>query len=150
MRRLSERVSYQDEFILFDGDPLTNALARLIISGDRSYPRFVHVMEHLATNPSSRARKQLFTWLADRDMTITPDGPFIGYKGVNIDPDNSSIHAGRATVNAVSNTTGTSPTRSARSSKCPAPTSATTAASVAPPGCTSGLMSTQLFSRRVC
>ena len=38
---------------------------------------------------------QLFTWLTDRDMTITPDGCFIGYKGVQNDEDRRSSRASR-------------------------------------------------------
>lgn len=108
MRQLSARVGYLDGVILFDGDPLDNALSRhlvrLIRSGDRSYMSLVRFMENLSANPSRRSRSQLFTWLADRDMTITQDGRFIGYKGVRDDPANGSIHAGHARVNGVKHT----------------------------------------------
>ena len=108
LRQLSERVSYLDGVIHFDGNPLDNALSRhlvrLIRSGDRSYPSLVRFMENLSANPSGRSRTQLFTWLADRDMTITPDGHFVGYKGVRDDDANGSIHAGRASVNDVEHT----------------------------------------------
>lgn len=102
LRQLSDRVTYAGGLIHFDGTPLDNALTRhlvrLIRAGDRSYGRFVAFLENLAANPSGRSRRQLFTWLSDRDMTITPDGQFIAYKGVSDDPHNSSIHSGRAGV----------------------------------------------------
>ena len=102
LRQLSTRVTYTGGLIHFDGEALDNALTRhlvrLIRDGDRSYGRFVAFLENLAENPSGRSRRQLFTWLSERDMTITPDGQFIAYKGVRDDPGNTSIHSGRASV----------------------------------------------------
>jgi hypothetical protein len=102
LRQLSTRVTYAGGLIHFDGQPLDNALTRhlvrLIRAGDRSYGRFVAFLENLAENPSGRSRRQLFTWLSERDMTITPDGQFIAYKGVRDDLGNTSIHSGTASV----------------------------------------------------
>ena len=102
LRQLSTRVTYAGGLIHFDGQALDNALTRhlvrLIRDGDQSYGRFVAFLENLADNPSGRSRRQLFTWLSERDMTITPDGQFIAYKGVRDDLGNTSIHSGTASV----------------------------------------------------
>ena len=103
LQRLSDRVTYQGGNIRFDGEiidtTLTRHLVRMIVDGDDRYIGLVRFMENLAANPSRKSRQQLFTWLSDRDMTITPDGSFIGYKGVQNDDANHSISSGRATVN---------------------------------------------------
>ena len=103
LQRLSDRVTYRHNTIRFDGEiidtALTRHLVRMIRDGDDRYTGLVRFMENLAANPSRKSRQQLFTWLTDRDMTITPDGCFIGYKGVQNDEDNHSMSSGRAAVN---------------------------------------------------
>ena len=103
LQRLSDRVTYRHNTIRFDGEiidtTLTRHLVRMIRDGDDRYTGLVRFMENLAANPSRKSRQQLFTWLTDRDMTITPDGSFIGYKGVQNDDANHSMSSGRATVN---------------------------------------------------
>lgn len=105
LRRLSERASFDGAHIRFDGDVIDTNLSRHIVrmlrEGDESYARFVAFMENLATNPSKTSRMHLFTWLDGRDFTITPEGHLLGYKGVQADEDNSSMHEGTATVNGI-------------------------------------------------
>jgi len=100
--KLSERVMLRGESIYFDGDLLDNSLSkhivRMVQSGDDNYKGFVRFLENLATNPSRKARRQLFTWINDRKFTITEDGMFMAYKGVQNHPDNLSISSGVETV----------------------------------------------------
>lgn len=105
LRQLSERVSYDGTSLRFDGDIIDTSLSRHIIrmirAGDHGYQRWVRFLENLAANPSEKSRRHLFTWLEDRDFTITPDGCLLGYKGVQADEHNSSVSTGTATVNGV-------------------------------------------------
>lgn len=86
MTRLSERISYDGENILFDGDvqsgPLADHLYRCITSGVKDYAPVVKFWEKVAQNPSESSREQMFTWLRSHDFTITDDGDILGYKGV--------------------------------------------------------------------
>lgn len=95
--RLSERVSYKDGQIMFDGDVLDTNLSRHILrlmrEGGDDYRPAVLFMEHLAQNPSPLSRRHLWTWLQGRDFTLTQDGMILGYKAVAGD-DNLSITAG--------------------------------------------------------
>jgi hypothetical protein len=103
LRRLSERVAFDGTHLRFDGDVIDTSLSRHIIrmmrGGDESYARWVMFLENLAENQSALSRIHLFTWLDGRDFAITPDGHLLGYKGVQADEHNSSIHAGTAIVN---------------------------------------------------
>lgn len=103
LRRLSERVSFDGTHLRFDGDLIDTSLSRHIVrmirDGDENYARWVRFLEHLAANPSRRSRMHLFTWLADRDFTLLPDGHLLGYKGVG--SDGLSISSGTAIVNGV-------------------------------------------------
>jgi hypothetical protein len=100
--KLSERVSLKNGVLYFDGDMLDNALsnhiARMVTAGDDNYHAFILFLENLATNPSRRARRELFAWLNDRNFTITKDGMFIAYKGVQNVPDNLSITRGNEPI----------------------------------------------------
>ncbi len=102
MTRLSERVSYTDGSIFFDGDKLDTAmsrhLVRMIAAGDDNWPGMVKFMENLAQNPSRASRMQLWRWLNERDFAITDNGTFIAYKGVQDVPENLSVAHGRNVV----------------------------------------------------
>lgn len=106
---LSERVAFDGQQIVFDGDTIDTALSRHIIrllrEGADVRPA-VNFLEKLATNPSRLSKIHLWAWLRDRDFTITPNGNVIGYKAVRNTPDNLSITAGnnRVRVNGVAHT----------------------------------------------
>jgi hypothetical protein len=53
---------------------------------------FINFYEKLNDNPSFNSRKQLFNFIANREMPVTPDGYVLGYKGVN--HDYSDKHSG--------------------------------------------------------
>lgn len=100
--QLSERVSYDNGRLLFDGDEVETALAehivRMVKAGDESWPAYVQFLENLANNPSKKSRKALFEWVKDRGLILTEDGEFIAYKGVNSNENRTSIHSGGAYV----------------------------------------------------
>lgn len=103
---LSDRVSYDGENILFDGDvqsgPLADHLLRCIEAGTQNYAPVVRFWEKVAQNPDKRSREQLFTWLQSHDFTITEDGDILGYKGVKTVKDGfTSISQGNAFVDGV-------------------------------------------------
>lgn len=98
---LSERVAFDGHRITFDGDPIDNSLSRHLIrllrEGGDVRPA-VHFLEKLAANPSRLSKLHLWSWLQDRDFTLTEDGDVIAYKAVQNTPDNLSITAGRNRV----------------------------------------------------
>lgn len=104
---LSDRVSFDGNNILFDGDvqsgPLADHLLRCLESGVQDYAPVVKFWEKVATNPDERSREQLFTWLRSHEFTITEDGDILGYKGVITDAEGKylSSHSGTAFVDGV-------------------------------------------------
>lgn len=108
LRAVSDRVRVSGNVLYFDGDPLSNALAnhvlRLINTGDEGgYRPLISFLEKVQTNPSEKSRESLYSWISDRNFTITADGNFIAYKGVQVDGDgvSQSINSGRAYVNGM-------------------------------------------------
>ena len=104
---LSERVSVAGGRVYFDGDEIDNALTQHIVrllEANVKFTPFVRFLEKVSTNPDTTSREQLYTWLNARSFTITDDGDFLAYKGVN--PGESldgketfySVHAGKAIV----------------------------------------------------
>lgn len=104
LRKVSDRVSFRGNALLFDGDVVSNSLSDAIIrlstedeSGDPT--KLVRFLENLMTNPSEHSREQLYDWIAPRNITITSDGHFLAYKGLR--SDFTSINRGKGTVNNV-------------------------------------------------
>jgi hypothetical protein len=96
---LSERVAVENGTVFFDGDPVHTTLTEQILRflrDDLPVEPLVRFWENLAANPSEHSREQLYTWLHDRDFTITEDGCFIAYKGLR--DDMTSIASGPAYV----------------------------------------------------
>lgn len=104
---LSDRVSFDGNDILFDGDPqegpLADHLIRCLESGVTDYAPVVKFWEKVSTNPDTRSREQLFTWLQNCEFTITEDGDILGYKGVVTKGESEylSVHSGTAFVDGV-------------------------------------------------
>lgn len=96
---LDERVSIKGDVVYFDGEATHNTLTRTILRyhrEGRDTTGLVRFMERLAENPSRRGREVIFEWIDKRDLTITPEGAFIGWKGVS--SDMKSVHSGKAIV----------------------------------------------------
>lgn len=105
VRRVSERVSFSGNSLLFDGDVIDGSLSEAIVrlagndeSGDPT--KLVNFLENLMANPSEHSREQLYDWLGRYDFTITQDGHFLAYKGLR--EDFTSINSGPGIVNSVS------------------------------------------------
>jgi hypothetical protein len=101
MTSLSDRVAFDGDTIVFDGEPIDNALShhiiRLLREGKNVRP-VVAFMELLSENESRLSRLHLWTWLNTRDFSLTPDGHIIGYKAVMATDENLSITSGRNLV----------------------------------------------------
>jgi len=97
--RLSERVSFRDGNVYVDGvqvnGTLTEKISQYVREGHEAGP-LVNFLEKLETNSVADSKEQLYTFLSRHDFTITDEGDFIAYKGVNADL--TSIHAGPAVV----------------------------------------------------
>ena len=103
---VTERVTVKGNSLFLDSEQIDGRLAETIIDFRRkgeNYLPLVRFIERLGANPSMRSRDQLYTWLAERDFTITPSGKFIAYKGVSNAGNGkfTSHFAGRASVNGV-------------------------------------------------
>jgi hypothetical protein len=103
---VTTRVTIEGNNLYLDGEKIDGRLADTIIDFRRkgeNYLPLVRFIERLGANPSMRSRDQLYTWLAERNFTITPSGKFIAYKGVSAAGDGKfmSHFAGRASVNGV-------------------------------------------------
>lgn len=107
LTRLSERVTYDGRNVYFDGDMLVNEVSahilRMLQEENPKLRSVVNFLEKVASNPSENSRNSLYTWLRDREFTLTPDGDFIAYKGVKINAEgvSESIHAGPAIVDGI-------------------------------------------------
>lgn len=108
LQRLSERVTTDGKNLFFDGDALHDSLAEYILQLIRtesksdekiSWKPFVNFLEKLALNPSEVSRKSLYTFIAKRGLTVTPDGDFLAYKGIR--EDFTSVRSGPGIVNDV-------------------------------------------------
>lgn len=98
-QKVSERVSVAGHSVLFDNEPVDNSLTRTILRHSREGVNFgplVAFMENVMLNPQPHSREQLYEWLRDRDFTITDDGCFIAYKGV--EASGLSVYSGGAIV----------------------------------------------------
>lgn len=104
IRRVSDRVSFKGNTLLFDNDPVHSSLADTIVrlsseDGEGDPIKLVKFLENLMTNPSEHSREQLYDWIAPRNITITSDGHFLAYKGVR--GDFTSVNSGPGIVNNV-------------------------------------------------
>lgn len=96
---IDERVKIYGDVVYFDGEAIHNSLTRTILRyfrEGRDTTGLVRFMERLTENPSRRGREVIFEWVQDKDLTITEDGAFIGWKGVS--HDMRSVHSGKAVV----------------------------------------------------
>lgn len=87
-QQVSERISYDGENILFDGDPIHSVLAtqlqRAIEDGNAdNYTALAKFWEKLESNPNEHSRTQAYNWLACHNFQITEDGDVVGYKYVS-------------------------------------------------------------------
>ena len=100
MRQLSEKISYEDGEILYNGEPVHGQVVESIkhaLLNDGDYEPLVKFLERIEKNPSMVSRNEAYAWIEQSGLTITEEGMVIGYKG--LDSAGDSIHAGGAYVN---------------------------------------------------
>ena len=97
---VSPRFALAGNRITFNGEKLRKGISKHIMrmyrAGDDNWKSVVRFLERLSHNPSELARENAFAYLAAHDVTLTPDGQLILYKGVK--SDSGSIHTGAAYV----------------------------------------------------
>lgn len=106
--RLSDRVTISGGNVYFDNEKMDGALeeqiSRFVEAGaEEDWQPLIKFYEKVMTNLNQHTREQLYRWLNQQQITITPEGDFIGYKGVKPrkSDDNyewESISQGRAIV----------------------------------------------------
>ena len=89
---LSDRVKVSGNTLLYDGDPIDSSLSRhilrLVSEGDAvGWKSLVNFLEKVQQNPVEHSRENLYSWIADRDFTLLPNGDLILYKGVSVDDE---------------------------------------------------------------
>lgn len=106
--RLSDRVTISGGNVYFDNEKMDGALeeqiSRFVEAGaEADWLPLINFYEKVMTNLNGHTREQLYRWLNQQQITITPEGDFIAYKGVKprSASDNyewESISRGRAIV----------------------------------------------------
>lgn len=84
-----------DGDVYFQGRPFANALTdRLLAMLEEDFPvdPLCNFLSNLKDNPSKRAVDELYGFLENNNLPITPDGHFLAYKKVN--NDYKDIHSG--------------------------------------------------------
>lgn len=83
--KLTDRVSVRGNSLYFDNEVIENDLTDKILNYYQSGEDFkplVNFLEKLYVNNNSYVRSQLFRFIQDQNITILPNGDFIGHKGV--------------------------------------------------------------------
>jgi hypothetical protein len=83
---LNGKVTLEDGVVLYEGKPVHNTLTQRIIEFKNEglpFEPMLHFMEKLFLNPSSKAVNELYDFLENKNLPITPDGDFLAYKMVN-------------------------------------------------------------------
>lgn len=89
-RRLSERISVRGDTVLVDNDPVDSSLTRKlveIIDAGEEFSALVNYFENVYANPEPHSREQLYVWLNNHQVPITPDGYLVAYKGMHRSSD---------------------------------------------------------------
>lgn len=108
MALLSERVTVKGKKLYFDGDEFRGELADVIVGLvqeglDADYAPLVNFLEKVMTNPSKTSVDDLYRWIKNGDLVITPTGDIVGYKGIYTREDGIgySGRSGLALINGV-------------------------------------------------
>lgn len=84
--KISDRVTVSGGRVFFDLDPVDEVISQQIVrymeAGISNWQSLVNFLERLYQNPSANSRTELYAWLENGNFTITDDGRFVGYKGV--------------------------------------------------------------------
>ena len=99
LRRISSddvEVKLDHGVVTVKGQPVNNELTSKLLemaAAGIPYDGLINFMINLAENPSAASRSQLFKFLEHRGFPITPEGYFLGYRGVRA--DFKDRHSGR-------------------------------------------------------
>jgi hypothetical protein len=88
-------IEIEDQKIFWKGIEMHNALTKRMIQmiqEDFPVEPLVNFMENLMQNPSKRAVNELYGFLENNNLPITPDGHFLAYKKVR--QDYYDVHSG--------------------------------------------------------
>jgi len=89
-------IEVKDGDVYYLGRPFHNAMTdRLLAMLEEGFPvdALCNFLSRLKENPSKRAVDELYGFLENNDLPLTPDGYFLAYKKVR--EDYSDIHSGR-------------------------------------------------------
>ena len=94
---------FEDGILKYQGEEidksLTSIITDMIAEGFDHLP-MLRFLERLFKNPSFTAIHELYTWLANKSLAITPDGCFLAFKYVSIyDGDEKTDAMGRTLKN---------------------------------------------------
>ena len=79
-------VIMEDGTITKNGEPLPDVIAQKVMACFKNgvpFANLANFFQRLDANPSRRAIKELYEFLAHQGMPITPQGSIPGYKGLN-------------------------------------------------------------------
>lgn len=122
LRKISDRVSVSPYGVMLDGDPIDGDIAAALqvieTENDEDTVSPVRLtalalfLEKAKSNPTIESADNLYKWIANEGLTITPDGDFIAYKICALDSDGEPISkaSGSAYVDGV-RVTGKIPNR---------------------------------------
>lgn len=82
------KVKKKGEDFFFRGEKISGVLVNRIrefMKLDYPWQPMFRFLENLMLNPSEHSRKFVYTFLENENLTLTPDGCFLGYKGANAD-----------------------------------------------------------------
>jgi hypothetical protein len=99
-KSVTERVTLSGGNLFFDGVLVEDALADQIVrfyEAELDYLPLANFMEKVYQNPNEHSREHLFRWISAENLSITPSGDIVGYKGVT--SDLLSLHRGYGIVN---------------------------------------------------
>ncbi len=88
-------IEVKDGDVYYNGRPFHNAMTdRLLAMLEEGFPvdALCNFLSRLKENPSKRAVDELYGFLENNDLPLTPDGYFLAYKKVR--SDYSDIHSG--------------------------------------------------------
>lgn len=86
--KVTKDIEVRNGAVYYKGEVLHNELTRRIVElveGGYSCKAMVAFLENLMQNPSHQSIVQLYQFLQHRNLPITEDGYFLGYKGVTND-----------------------------------------------------------------
>ena len=97
IRRWSgNNIEVRDDQLYYKGEVINGVVADRIvelISEGNNADGLIKFLENLLANPSRRSVEELYRFLQHKNLPITEDGCFLGYKGIN--DDYTDVHSGK-------------------------------------------------------